>query len=301
MPMIPSLIVGLIICFAFAWLLGISERNRLRALDPITWAPGAGQTIAAKGDNFSKKTFGGGLGKALGGAGKLVKAKVYLADSAMADTVLDPNRSTLRPKLIWFNLALTVIVMIVLVIDVIPLPYVFMLGSAIALLVNFPKVGDQAKQLIAHAPSVVAVVAMVMAAGVLTGMLSGTGMVDAMSQWLVQIIPPSMGPYAAVITGLISIPATFLMSNDAFYLGILPILSKTAENYGIQPVEMARASITGQPVHLQSPLVPAILLLVSLANVDLGDHHKKVLWRALVVSLAMLTVGVLFGVIPFGR
>ena len=61
---------------------------------------------------------------------------------------------------------------------------------------------------------------------------------------------------------------------------------------------MARASITGQPVHLQSPLVPAILLLVSLASVNLGDHHKKVLWRACVVSLAMLAVGVLVGAIP---
>lgn len=60
-----------------------------------------------------------------------------------------------------------------------------------------------------------------------------------------------------------------------------------------------RASITGQPVHLQSPLVPAILLLVSLASVNLGDHHRKVLWRAAVVSLVMLGVGMLTGAIPF--
>ncbi|MBQ1444926.1 MAG: citrate:proton symporter [Renibacterium sp.] len=303
-PMLPSLFAGLAISLSFAWFLGVGERRRLQALDPITWAPGVGETIApgrSGKSGFDKKTFGGGLGNALGNAGQLVSVKADPADSAMADTVLDPNRSTLRPKLIWFNLGLTIAVMVMLVLDVIPLPYVFMLGSAIALLVNFPKVHDQAKQLIAHAPSVVAVVAMVMAAGVLTGVLSGTGMVDAMSQWLVQIIPPSMGPYTAVLTGLISIPATFFLSNDAFYFGILPVLSKTAETYGIQPVEMARASITGQPVHLQSPLVPAILLLVSLANVDLGDHHKKVLWRAAVVSIAMLGVGVLVGVIPFGR
>ena len=63
---------------------------------------------------------------------------------------------------------------------------------------------------------------------------------------------------------------------------------------------MARASITGQPVHMQSPLVPAILLLVSLAKVDLGEHHKKVLWRALAVSLVMLAAGVLTGAIGIG-
>ncbi len=51
---------------------------------------------------------------------------------------------------------------------------------------------------------------------------------------------------------------------------------------------------------MQSPLVPAILLLVSLAKVDLGDHHKKVLWRSAVVALTMLAVGVLLGAVPWG-
>jgi len=77
-----------------------------------------------------------------------------------------------------------------------------------------------------------------------------------------------------------------------------PVLAESAAHFGIEPVELARASITGQPVHLQSPVVPAILLLVSLSGVNLGDHHKKVLWRACIVSLAMLAVGVLVGVIP---
>ena len=51
------------------------------------------------------------------------------------------------------------------------------------------------------------------------------------------------------------------MTNDAFYFGILPILTEAAGNYGIAPVEMARAPIVGQPVHMTSPLVPALLLL----------------------------------------
>ncbi|MBM3717165.1 MAG: citrate:proton symporter, partial [Actinobacteria bacterium] len=133
---------------------------------------------------------------------------------------------------------------------------------------------------------------------VLVGVLNGTGMVTAMAEWITQVIPSSLGPFLAVITGVLSIPFTFFMSNDAFYFGILPVLAESATAYGIEPVEMARASITGQPVHLQSPLVPAILLLVSLAGVNLGDHHKKVLWRATIVSLVMLAVGVLVGAVP---
>jgi CitMHS family citrate-Mg2+:H+ or citrate-Ca2+:H+ symporter len=317
-PMIPSLVAGLAVVLVFAWILGLQERNRLRATQPEIWGlPSSAEPFTA--DGFDGGVAAGGAGStgrdgsgrgsapvpatggpAGGGSVAVLERTETLvddADTAMADTALDPNRKTLRPKLQWFNLALTVAVMGMLVADLVPLPYVFMVGSAIALLVNFPHVKDQGAQLIAHAPSIVAVVSMVMAAAVLTGVLKGTGMVEAMSAWLVQIIPSSMGPLMAVITGVLSIPMTFFMSNDAFYFGVLPVLSETAAHYGISAAEMARASITGQPFHMQSPLVPAILLLVSLAKVDLGDHHKKVLWRSAVVALVMLAVGILTGAI----
>jgi CitMHS family citrate-Mg2+:H+ or citrate-Ca2+:H+ symporter len=320
-PMIPSLIAGLVVVFGFAWLLGLQERNRLRATAPEIWGvpdtaekfdggTSDGGTAASSAGTGRKGSRAPGTGSpAVGGYSPEGSSVAVLErtetlaeehDGGLADTALDPNRSTLRPKLFWFNLVLTVAVMVMLVADLVPLPFVFMVGSAIALVVNFPKVKEQGAQLVAHSSSIVAVVSMVMAAAVLTGVLTGTGMVEAMSAWLVQVIPSSMGPFMAVITGVLSIPMTFFMSNDAFYFGVLPVLSETAAHYGISAAEMARASITGQPFHLQSPLVPAILLLVSLAKVDLGDHHKKVLWRTAVVSLVMLGVGMLTGAIGIG-
>ena len=324
-PMIPSLVAGLAVVLVFAWVLGLQERNRLRATQPEIWGtPSTAEPFTAEKFDGGTSTGGSGTGRGRKGSGTApapvvggpatggssvavlertevrVDSTVDEHDAAMAGTALDPNRKTLRPRLQWFNLGLTVAVMGMLIADLVPLPYVFMVGSAIALLVNFPHVKDQGAQLVAHAQSIVAVVSMVMAAAVLTGVLTGTGMVEAMSAWLVQIIPSDMGPLMAVITGVLSIPMTFFMSNDAFYFGVLPVLSETAAHYGISAAEMARASITGQPFHMQSPLVPAILLLVSLAKVDLGDHHKKVLWRSAVVSLVMLGIGMLTGAIGIG-
>lgn len=314
-PMLPSLGIGLLVVFAFAVLMGRSERRRLARIDPERWGRG---TTGSAGTGKNRPTGGSasprtGGSPSTGGAspqndgGKLAlleRAEATTSEATLAgglsDTALDPNRPTLRPKLFWFNLTLTVAIMVLLVVDIVPLPYLFMVGGAIALVVNFPRISDQAKMVASHSSSVIAVVSMVLAAAVLTGVLSGTGMVDAMAAWLVDVIPTSMGPYMAIITGLISIPATFLMSNDAFYFGLLPVLTETGAHFGIPAVDMARASITGQPVHMQSPLVPAILLLVSLAGVDLGEHHKKVLWRALVVALAMLAVGVVVGAIGIG-
>ncbi|WP_313823105.1 SLC13 family permease [Citricoccus sp.] len=327
-PMIPSMAVGLAVVFAFAWFLGLSERRRLRREDPLRWsgkdslavadldggpagsADASGSGRGGRPDNGPGR-HGGSSGDPLptgtsGASGSragvaLLERTAADADRSdgpdMSDTALDPDRDTLRPKLLWFNLSLTAVIMVLLVMHVVPLAYLFMIGTAIALLVNFPNVKKQAEVLGNHSSSIVAVVSMVFAAAVLTGVLTGTGMVDAMSSWLVDVIPDSMGPILAVLTGIISIPATFFMSNDAFYFGILPVLAETGAHYGIPAVDMARASITGQPVHMQSPLVPAILLLVSMAKVDLGDHHKKVLWRACIVSLVMLASGVLFGVI----
>ena len=51
-------------------------------------------------------------------------------DTMMADTMLRADRPTLRPKLIWVNLALTLAVMVLLVLDVMPLAYIFMVGTA---------------------------------------------------------------------------------------------------------------------------------------------------------------------------
>ncbi|MDN5582447.1 MAG: CitMHS family transporter [Corynebacterium sp.] len=290
-PMLPSLAAGLVICFVFAWLMGLAERKRLGRLETSHLTGMTPRTDSTDATVAASGTAGGA-----GGAGDVPPVH---QQTSMADTMLDPNRASLRPTLLWFNLALTVVVMVLLVADLFPLAYVFMVGAAIALTVNFPRLKDQANEIVAHSSSIVAVVGMVLAAGVLVGVLDGTGMVTAMAEWITGIIPDSLGGYLAPITGLLSMPMTFFMSNDAFYFGILPVLSESAAHFGIEPVQMAQASITGQPVHMQSPLVPAILLLVSLANVDLGAHHRKVLWRAVVVSLVMLAVGILLGPIPF--
>ncbi|GAA1496789.1 CitMHS family transporter [Paeniglutamicibacter kerguelensis] len=303
-PMLPALGAGLIAVFAFAWAMGISERKRLQREDPLRWGVGSTLNISGGTPKPPASRIPNGTPSVGGRGTALMEQVAVLGDgtetATMNGTVLDPNRETLRPKLFIFNLSMTVAIMVLLILDLVPLSYLFMVGTAVALLVNFPKISDQAKMISSHASSVIAVVSMVLAAAVLTGVLSGTGMVEAMSAWLVDVIPSSMGPLLAVLTGLISIPATFFMSNDAFYFGILPVLTEAGAHYGIDPVDMARASITGQPVHMQSPLVPAILLLVSLSKVDLGEHHKKVLWRALVVSLVMLAVGVLTGAIGIG-
>ncbi|MDQ4110786.1 MAG: SLC13 family permease [Actinomycetota bacterium] len=289
-PMIPAMIAGLVVVLGFAVHLGYLERRRIGSLELTEMTEMAEERVlVGAGAPASGTAAAPGTGSGGNDEGD---------DADWFAEGLDPKRSTLRPGLFRFNALLTATLLVVLVLDILPILVLFMVAAAIALVVNFPQVKEQQEAITRHAPSIVSVVAMVFAAAVLTGVFQGTGMVEAMARWLIDIIPPALGPHMAVIAGVLSLPFTFFMSNDAFYFGVLPVLSEAAATYGIAPEEMARASITGQTFHMQSPLVPAILLLVTLARVPLADHHKKVLWRAAAVSLTMLAIGVLTTAIP---
>ncbi|MEO6583342.1 MAG: CitMHS family transporter [Ferruginibacter sp.] len=212
-------------------------------------------------------------------------------------TIPDEADNIKRPKLIWVNLLLTLSLMVALVINVLPLSILFMIAFALALIINYPKLEDQRARLSAHAANALSVASMVFAAGIFTGILSGTHMVDAMANSFVQVIPASLGPNMPVITAITSMPFTFFISNDAFYFGILPLITEAASHYSISAAEMGRASLLGQPVHLLSPLVPSTYLLVGLAGVNFGDHQRFTLKWAIGTTIVMLVVSLVTGVI----
>ncbi|WP_076069485.1 CitMHS family transporter [Sphingomonas montana] len=218
---------------------------------------------------------------------------------AVTDMAVSQYPEARRPKLIWFNAALVVTLLTLLVWGLLPLSVLMMLAFAIAMIVNYPSVADQKERISAHAGNVLAVVSLIFAAGIFTGILGGTGMVEAMSKEVVGFIPPAMGPYMAPITAALSLPFTFFISNDAFYFGMLPILAEAGAHYGVAPEAIARASLMGQPVHLLSPLVPSTYLLVSLVGIDLADHQRFTLVPATAVCVVMTLVGMIALAFPF--
>jgi len=202
-----------------------------------------------------------------------------------------------RPKLIAINLFLTLSLMVSLVMNLLPLVILFMLAFALALIINFPKPEDQRARIVAHAGNALSVGSMVFAAGIFTGILSGTNMLDAMAQSFIHIIPDSWGNNMAVITALTSMPFTYFVSNDAYYFGILPLAAEAASHFSIPAAEIGRASLLGQPVHLLSPLVPSTYLLVGLAGVNFGDHQRFTLKWAIGTVVVMTIASIVAGVI----
>ncbi|MFD0370932.1 CitMHS family transporter [Streptomyces sp. NPDC127114] len=310
-PMIPALGVGLLFVFALAYVLGRRERKRIGYLnlddvlaprtETVLVTAGRGNAEGGEGTGTGTGTgTGAGTGTGEGaasGTGASAGAEATDADADGGFQGLDPRRETLRPRLYWFNAGLTVALLTAMIMELLPIPVLFLLGAALALTVNFPKPADQKARLAAHADNVLNVAGMVFAAAVFTGVLTGTGMVKHMADWLVGAIPEGMGPHMALVTGVLSLPLTYFMSNDGFYFGVLPVLAEAGAAHGVSPLEIARASLVGQALHMSSPLVPAVYVLVGMAKVEFGDHTRfTVKWAAL-TSLVVLAAGILFGII----
>ncbi|MGW0896368.1 CitMHS family transporter [Streptomyces goshikiensis] len=314
-PMIPALAVGLLSVFVLAYVLGLKERRRVGTLvlpsgadeEPELVTVGTGTGTGTGAGAGTADAAEAEAGAAAGSAGERVGAAVPEAGSgapasggAAGDEGfqgLDPHRATLRPRLYWFNAGLTVALLTAMIMELLPIPVLFLLGAALVLTVNFPHMPDQKARIAAHADNVLNVAGMVFAAAVFTGVLSGTGMVKHMADWLVGAIPEGMGPHMALVTGLLSLPLTYFMSNDGFYFGVLPVLAEAGAAHGVSPLEIARASLVGQALHMSSPLVPAVYVLVGMAKVEFGDHTRfTVKWAAL-TCLVVLAAGMVFGII----
>ncbi|MFF4488536.1 CitMHS family transporter [Streptomyces sp. NPDC001544] len=296
-PMIPALAVGLLFVLALSYVLGRRERKRLGVLtldEALVEEPETETVLVGAGSG--KGTGSGKAPARTGGAGSGTDADAP-EDEDDGLQGLDPNRPTLRPRLYWFNALLTVALLTAMIMEWLPIPVLFLIGAALALTVNFPHMPDQKARLGAHAENVLNVSGMVFAAAVFTGVLQGTGMVDHMAEWLVANVPDGMGPHMAFVTGVLSIPLTYFMSNDGFYFGILPVLAEAGHAHGVSSLEIARASLVGQPLHMSSPLVPAVYVLVGMAKVEFGDHTRFVVKWAALTSLVVLGAGILFGII----
>ena len=195
-----------------------------------------------------------------------------------------------RPKLRWVNLILVIVIMSVLIMGLMSPSILFLIGFVIATMINYPNLEQQRDRILSHAGNALTVTILVFAAGIFSGIFSGTKMVDAISNSLIAIIPESVGSLYPLVVAITSMPFTFMLSNDAYYFGVLPILGEAGAAYGVSALDIARASVLGQPVHFLSPLVASTLLLVGMLKTDIGEFQRYAFKWALLCSVVIIAV-----------
>lgn len=204
-----------------------------------------------------------------------------------------------RPRLFWLNLILTVLVMVVMIAGWVDPVVMFMLGTVVALCINYPNVDAQRARIDAHAKTALTMASILLAAGVFTGIMQGTGMLKAMAEVAVAQIPAGHGKLIPAVVGFISMPLSLLFDPDSYYFGVMPVIAEVGKALGVDPLQVAQASLlgvhtTGFPV---SPLTPATFLLVGLCKVELADHQRFTIPFLFAASVLMTLTALLLGVI----
>ncbi|MDO9397133.1 MAG: citrate:proton symporter [Herbiconiux sp.] len=276
--MVASIVFVLLVCV----FLGFRERKRLGIVelsdDEIDRMMAAyDQTGEADGDT------GGSAGGGPGGAAPQ-------GDGGVA--VLTAPKS--RVKLV-VNWVLTIGALTLLILGVFAPVFIFLVGTLLAFLINFPKI-DKLKAFIdSVSPDVLQTVIMVIGAGVFLGLFSNSGMSNAVAQSMVDVIPASLASQWPLITTLISAPGGFFLSNDGFFYGVLPVLATAGEAYGFTEFQIGYASLMGQAFHMLSPLTAFIYLLLNMTRQDLGKWQRSAGKWALGIFIILIVVSIVTG------
>lgn len=264
-PLIKVQVIGLILLIALAVLLAMREKR----------------LIARRGD-FNKEIF----------------EEADPLDVTAQDEKSQKAAALRRPKLLWANTLLALAVIGVLVWGVIPAGLAFMIGVSIALPLNYPDMKDQMDRIKDHAPNALLMAAIILAAGSFLGILEGTLMLDSIASDLVTILPAFVIPYLHLIIGFFGVPFDLLLSTDAYYFALFPIVEQVVTGAGVSSLTAAYAMIIGNIIGtFVSPFSPALWLALGLAGLEMGRHIRyslPIMWG---FSIVLLAVSILVGVV----
>ena len=242
-PLIAVQGIGVVLLVALAALLGWREQRRIAA------------------------------GKVPADDGVLVEASSGIQEPTPEERALE------RPGRLWANGALFLAVLIALFAGLLPSGYIFMIGLSLALLINYPGGKAQMQRIAAHAPAALSMGMIILAAGSMLGVLTGTGMLTSIAQDLVQVLPASMVSQLHIILGVFGLPMELMLSTDAYYFGLLPVTLEVVTNHGVAPASVVYAMTIGNIIGtFISPFSPALWLALGLAGLDLGRHIRYSLW-----------------------
>ncbi|MBB3050852.1 CitMHS family citrate-Mg2+:H+ or citrate-Ca2+:H+ symporter [Prauserella isguenensis] len=293
--LIPLQIVGVVMLLGMAALLGLRENRRIAcaatARNPEPEVALTAARPAGSGGGTDTDGHGGAGDTPADGPGGTGDA-AGTGDADAGDAVAG------KPYRPWFNGLLVVTLLGVLVADVLPAGLVFMLGLSAALVVNYPKVSDQMERIRAHGGGALGTGAIIIAAGCFLGVLEESGMLRSLATDMIELLPDAVVPLLHLIVGVLGMPFELVLSTDAHYFALLPLVHDAATQLGVGSATVVYAVLIGNVIGTYiSPFNASVWLGIGLAGVDMGKHIRYSFLPMWGFSIALLAVAVPLGII----
>ncbi|MDO5639668.1 MAG: citrate:proton symporter [Neisseria sp.] len=283
-PLIIVQVIGVVMLLVLAVFLGLREQRRIRAAYPDVQA---GPLTAAA--------------ERLGEAHEKHRGDSQDEEAAITqeweETGSAERKALLRPHLRWVNALIFLSALAVLVSGIFPPGYVFMIALCIALVINYPKPHMQIERITAHAGGAVMMASIILAAGTFLGILKESGMLNEIAVALVSVLPNSLLPYLHIAIGIIGIPLELVLSTDAYYFALFPVVEQITSQAGVLPASAGYAMIIGSIVGtFVTPFSPALWMGLGLARLSMGQHIRYSFFWVWGFSLLLLLVSYMIGV-----
>lgn len=212
-----------------------------------------------------------------------------------ADSVLQVSKGVLI-----FDMLLTLALVLCMLFGWVNTNVAFMVGLAIALLVNCKGSKEMTAQIKKHGSNALNMVMIIFSIGMLVGVMQQSGMMSAMTQTLVDLLPESMGSHLTFIISLVSVPLSMLVGSDTVYMVMTPIFGEMAVVYGGTTMAACCATVVGSCIAANLSLVgPTPYLALGLAGVEMGENLKKNFIPTWALGIVLAIVGAVVGAYPF--
>ncbi|MDD6283171.1 MAG: SLC13 family permease [Oribacterium sp.] len=198
------------------------------------------------------------------------------------------------------DIIMTIVLVLAMLFKLINTNLAFMVGLSIALILNCKSAKEQTAQIKKHGSNALNMVMMIFAIGVLVGTLKDTGMMQAMTDALLGILPKSAGRHIPMIVALFSVPLSMAVGSDTVYMVMTPIFGQMAMAYGGTMEAAVIGALIGSCIAANLCLVgPTPYLALGLAGVDMKDNLRANFLPTWILGIVLALVAGVLGVIPF--
>ena len=202
---------------------------------------------------------------------------------------------------LYVDIAMTIVMVVAMLLGWLNTNVAFMIFLSFAFLLNCRGgAKEMTSQIRKHGSTALNMVMILFSIGMLVGVMKDTGMMNAMTETLVSLVPESMGSHLTFIIGLLSVPLSMAVGSDSLYMIMAPIFGNMAVAFGGTTMHAAAACVIGACIAANLCLVaPTPYLALGLAEVEMKDNLKYLFIPTWILGIILAIVGAIFGAFPF--